>query len=123
MGTSTHYARMTSFTLTGDALWERMDRAVEKVRQRLELTARTLESAGIPHAIVGGNAVRAWVAQVDEAAVRTTRDVDILIRRSDLPAAIDLCIRKEAPILAMARAPGFTVEKLKAAWAEADDIH
>jgi regulator of RNase E activity RraA len=40
-----------------------------------------------------------------------------------LPAAIDLCIRKEAPILAMARAAGFSVEKLKAAWAEADDIH
>jgi regulator of RNase E activity RraA len=40
-----------------------------------------------------------------------------------LPAAIDLCIRKEAPILAMARAAGFSVEKLKAAWAEAEDIH
>jgi hypothetical protein len=80
---------MANFTLTGDALWERMDRAVEKVRQRLELTARTLEAAGIAYAIVGGNAVRAWVAQVDEAAVRTTRDVDILIRRSDLPAAIE----------------------------------
>lgn len=40
-----------------------------------------------------------------------------------LPAAIDLCIRKEAPILAMARAPGFSVAKLKAAWAEAEDIH
>jgi regulator of RNase E activity RraA len=40
-----------------------------------------------------------------------------------LPAAIDLCIRREAPVLAAARAPGFTVEALKAAWAEADDIH
>lgn len=40
-----------------------------------------------------------------------------------LPEAIELCGRREAPILAAARAPGFTVEKLAAAWAEAEDIH
>ena len=79
---------MVSFHLTGQALWDRMNRAVEKVQERLEKMARTLEAASIPYAIIGGNAVRAWVAQVDEAAVRTTRDVDILLRRSDLPAAI-----------------------------------
>lgn len=39
-----------------------------------------------------------------------------------MPAAIDLVIRKEQPILKAARAPGFTVEKLKAAWIEADQI-
>ena len=32
--------------------------------------------------------MRVWVAQTDEAAVRTTRDVDILLRREDLSAAI-----------------------------------
>jgi regulator of RNase E activity RraA len=37
--------------------------------------------------------------------------------------AIDLCTRREAPIIAAARHPDFTVEKLKAAMAEADDIH
>src|SRR6187402_2702266 len=74
------------FHLTGEALWQRMERAVEKIQQRLEKTARTLDAAGVPYAIIGGNAVRAWVAQADEAAVRTTRDVDLLIRRSDLPA-------------------------------------
>ena len=36
--------------------------------------------------------------------------------------AIDLVLRKEVPILKAARAPGFTVEKLKAAWLEADQI-
>ncbi len=77
-----------SFHLTGEALWQRMDRAVEKIQERLEHTTRTLEAAKIPYAIIGGNAVRAWVAQADEAAVRTTRDVDILLRRSDFPAAI-----------------------------------
>jgi hypothetical protein len=78
---------MVSFHLTGKALWERMERAVQKIQERLERTATTLEQAGVPYAIIGGNAVRAWVAQADEAAVRTTRDVDILLRRSDWPAA------------------------------------
>ncbi len=78
---------MTSIWLKGDALWERMDRAVEKIRERLERVSTALNSAGIPFAVSGGNAVRVWVAQADEAAVRTTRDVDILLRRDDLPAA------------------------------------
>jgi regulator of RNase E activity RraA len=41
----------------------------------------------------------------------------------ELPNAIELDRRKEAPILAAARAPGFTVEKLFAAMGEADEIH
>jgi len=64
-----------------------MIRAVEKVRERLERAVRALEGAGVPYAVVGGNAVAAWVARVDEAAVRNTQDVDILLRRDDLPAA------------------------------------
>ena len=80
---------MVSFHITGDELWKRMNRAVEKIQERLERTAKTLAAAKIPYAIIGGNAVRAWVAQADEAAVRTTRDVDILLQRSDLSAAIE----------------------------------
>jgi len=76
------------FTITGDELWGRMNRAVEKIQKRLERTVATLASADIPFAVIGGLAVRAWVAQADEAAVRTTRDVDILINRGDLPRAI-----------------------------------
>ncbi len=67
----------------GPISWERMIRAVEKVRERLLRATGALENAGIPYAVVGGNAVAAWVSRVDEAAVRNTRDVDILIRRSD----------------------------------------
>ncbi|MGH2571799.1 MAG: hypothetical protein ACRDGR_11265, partial [bacterium] len=59
----------------------------EKVRERLERAARVLSGAGIPYAVSGGNAVRFWVAQVDETAVRNTRDVHILLRRSDWEAA------------------------------------
>ena len=79
---------MVRIRITGDELWKRMNRAVERVQERLEKTAATLEAAQIPYAIIGGNAVRAWVAQADEAAVRTTRDVDILLKREDLPLAI-----------------------------------
>jgi hypothetical protein len=48
-----------------------------------------LEAAGIPYAVAGGNAVAAWVSRVDEAAVRNTQDVDILLRRNDLAAATE----------------------------------
>ncbi len=67
-------------------LLQRMVNAVEQVRQRLLKASKALKEAGIDHAIVGGNAVAAWVATVDEAAVRNTQDVDILIRRSDFEA-------------------------------------
>ena len=68
------------------ATWERMIRAVEKVRERLEKAVAALEAAGLPYAVAGGNAVAKWVATVDEGAVRNTRDVDILVRRADFPA-------------------------------------
>jgi hypothetical protein len=66
---------------------DRMVRAVEKVRERLLRTAKVLETAGIPYAVIGGNAVAAWVSRVDEAAVRNTQDVDILLRREDFERA------------------------------------
>jgi hypothetical protein len=66
-----------------------MERAVEKVNERLRKTVRILEDAKVPYAVIGGHAVRAWVAQVDEAALRTTRDVDILVRPSDFRALMD----------------------------------
>ena len=67
--------------------WDRMIRAVEKVRERMLRAVRALEQANVPYAIVGGNAVAAWVSRVDETAVRNTRDVDILLRRGDLGKA------------------------------------
>ena len=76
-----------SRTEYGDVSWERMIRAVEKVRQRVLRAASALEKADIPYAVAGGNAVAAWVSRVDEAAVRNTQDVDILLRRADLEAA------------------------------------
>ncbi len=67
--------------------WQHMSNAVENVRRRLLRAAAALTDARVPYAVIGGNAVAAWVSRADEAAVRNTRDVDILLRREDLPAA------------------------------------
>lgn len=64
--------------------WERMSNAVENVRRRLLRAATALAQAKIPYAVAGGNAVAAWVSRIDEAAVRNTQDVDIVLRRADL---------------------------------------
>ena len=72
----------------GPEVWDRMVAAVDAVRDRLRRATAALEGAAIPYAVIGGNAVAAWVARVDPAAVRNTQDVDILLRRDDLPAAI-----------------------------------
>jgi len=71
--------------MNGEIL-DRMERAVAKVRERLLRATAALNRAGVPYAVVGGNAVASWVATIDEGAVRTTRDIDLLVRRSDLPA-------------------------------------
>jgi hypothetical protein len=67
--------------------WERAALAAEKVKERLYRATAALERAGVPYAVIGGNAVAEWVGRVDEDAVRNTRDVDILLRRSELEAA------------------------------------
>src|SRR5437764_14901603 len=81
-----HGSRWTAPTVgMNETILDRMERAVAKVRERLLRAAAALNQAGVPFAVVGGNAVASWVATVDEGAVRTTRDVDLLVRRSDLP--------------------------------------
>lgn len=64
--------------------WERMIAAVDAVRERACRATAALGAAGIPHVVIGGNAVAAWVARVDVEAVRNTKDVDLLVRRQDL---------------------------------------
>jgi hypothetical protein len=66
---------------------DRMERAVDRVRDRLLRAVAALRSAGVDHAVVGGHAVAAWVSRVDESLARITRDVDLLIRREDFDAA------------------------------------
>jgi len=63
-----------------------MSEGIEKVKDRLLRSTAALEAAGIPDAVSGGNAVAAWVSRVDNSVVRNTRDVDLLVRREDMPA-------------------------------------
>src|SRR5947209_13046759 len=77
---------MTDSVITPSG-WERAFMAAEKVTERLKRSTAALEQAGVAYAVVGGNAVAEWVGRVDEAAVRNTRDVDILIRRGDFAGA------------------------------------
>jgi hypothetical protein len=78
--------QLTEILIDDDDL-ERMVRAAEKVRDRLQRAARALEAAAIPYAVIGGNAVAVHVGRVDESAVRNTQDVNILLRRTDLEPA------------------------------------
>ena len=73
--------------IVGPIGWERALMAAEKVKERLRRATRALDEAGVPYAVAGGNAVAEWVARADEGAVRNTRDVDLLVRRTDLAAA------------------------------------
>ncbi len=67
--------------------WQRMAEGIENVRNRLDRAAAALGKVGVRYAVVGGNAVAAWVSRVDAAAVRNTRDVAILLRREDMDRA------------------------------------
>lgn len=62
--------------------------AIEDVGDRLRRAAQALAAGSIPYAVTGGNAVAEWVGRIDRAAVRFTQDIDILLRREDLPQAV-----------------------------------
>jgi hypothetical protein len=77
---------MSDLALSTVELWERHAMAIEEVTQRFLRITSALDGANIRYALVGGQAVALWMATKDPEAVRTTKDVDILIQRSDLPA-------------------------------------
>lgn len=56
---------------------------MERVHKRLRQVSAALDAAGIRYAVVGGNAVAAWVSRIDPAATRATKDVDLLVRKQD----------------------------------------
>ena len=58
--------------------------AVDRVEKRLRRVTAALDDAGIPYAVIGGNAVATWVGRVNSSATRATKDVDLLVRRVDL---------------------------------------
>src|SRR5207237_10566608 len=68
-------------------VWNRYQMALDAIGQRMQRIATALQQEGVPFAIVGGQAVILWVSTKDPAAVRTTKDVDILLNRADLGSA------------------------------------
>src|SRR3990172_7645715 len=83
MSTSEHLPTIVSF---GEDVLERMVLAVEKVRERLRRATGALDAAGVLYAVIGGNAVAAWVSKVDPGAARNTVDVDIMVNRAEFEA-------------------------------------
>ncbi len=61
--------------------------SLDDVTRRLRRITAALAEKSVPYAVVGGQAVALWVASREPAAVRTTKDVDLLIDRDDLPRA------------------------------------
>ncbi len=64
--------------------------AVERVERLLMRVTEALDSAGVAYAVIGGNAVAAWVSVIDPGATRSTKDVDLLLRRADLERAAEV---------------------------------
>jgi hypothetical protein len=61
-----------------------METALE---DRLRRAVTALKNGNVPHAVIGGLAVRAWVGSIDPTRVRSTVDADILLDQSDLENA------------------------------------
>lgn len=68
-------------------LWEKHTAVLDAIADRVQRITAALDEASVPFALVGGQAVAIWVASKDPAAVRTTKNIDLLIRRQDLPQA------------------------------------
>lgn len=65
----------------------RIMQSVSELEERLARVTAALNAAGIPYAVVGGNAVANWVSRVDPEAIRFTKVVDLLLRANDIAAA------------------------------------
>jgi hypothetical protein len=74
-------------TVENEDFWEAYAMSLDDVTRRLRRITAALAEKSVPYAVVGGQAVALWVATRQPTAVRTTKDVDLLIRRDDLPRA------------------------------------
>ena len=60
--------------------WQRMSDAVDKVRHRLLHVSACLKKADVPYAVIGENAVAAWVSRVEEAGEFMLISLHALVR-------------------------------------------
>ena len=68
---------------------ERMGYTMACILDRARRFSEALRAAGVPHAVCGGLSVMAWVETRDPERARSTKDVDVLMRREDLPRAAE----------------------------------
>lgn len=66
---------------------QRANAAVTAVERRFNQITSALRGKGIPFAVIGNQATSLWIATVDDGAVRSARDTEILVERSYLEAA------------------------------------
>jgi hypothetical protein len=68
-------------------LMKEMDMSAERLHDRLNRAVTALNDAEVDYAVIGGNAVGIWLAHARAGAGIQTRDVDMLLRESDLDQA------------------------------------
>jgi hypothetical protein len=73
-------------TTPPESIFRQHDRLMGELEQRMQRIVGALNSAGIRYAVIGGQAVIAWVSTVDPDAARTTKDIDLLVNERDVPA-------------------------------------
>jgi hypothetical protein len=68
---------------------ERMGYTMTCILDRARRFSDTLRAANIPFAVCGGLSVMAWVETRDPGCARSTKDVDVLMRRAELRERFD----------------------------------
>jgi hypothetical protein len=80
MSTINNLPTVVSFS---EDVLERMVQAAWRVQERLERATSLLERASVQFAVGGSNATAVWIGSVDAAAIRQTRNVELVLRRQD----------------------------------------
>lgn len=62
---------------------DQVEDQMESLHRKAVSISSALHAAKVPHAVVGGLAVAAHIKSRNPAAVRTTRDMDLLLRQED----------------------------------------
>ena len=105
------------------------EKRVEQLFELAERVDRAFASAGLDYRIVGGLAAYLYVEEADPDAGRLTRDIDITVRREDLPkiaeavepfglqyrhvAGVDMLVQSGAPSARRGVYLIFTGEKVR----------
>jgi hypothetical protein len=60
---------------------------MDQLARRLERIAQAFQEKKVPYALVGGQAVNLWIATKSKGGGRQTKDIDVLLQRTDLSIA------------------------------------